>query len=100
METKFNGGVLPIFLYSIWAPLLMTVTLGLAFPWVVCIVLRWICDNTIMGGKKLVFKGTGGGLFGRWIIWFLLTIITIGIYSYWATRNLIRWVVENSEVVA
>jgi uncharacterized membrane protein YjgN (DUF898 family) len=28
-----------------------------------------------------------------------LTIITIGIYGFWSTRNQIRWVVENIEMV-
>jgi uncharacterized membrane protein YjgN (DUF898 family) len=28
-----------------------------------------------------------------------LSIITIGIYSFWSTRNQIRWVIENIEMV-
>jgi uncharacterized membrane protein YjgN (DUF898 family) len=36
-------------------------------------------------------------LFGRWIVWFLLSLITLGIYSFWSTRNQIRWVIENIE---
>ena len=98
MESKFNGKVLPIFLFCIWGPLLLAVTLGLATPFVLCTVIRWICDNSVIGGKHYVFKGTAGGLFGRWIVWFLLTIVTIGIYSFWSTRNQIRWVVENIAV--
>ncbi|MDR0411177.1 MAG: DUF898 domain-containing protein [Treponema sp.] len=61
--------------------------------------MRWICNHTTKDGKRFRFKGTGGGLFGRFIVWWLLTIITFGIYSYWSTRNQIRWVVENIEIV-
>jgi uncharacterized membrane protein YjgN (DUF898 family) len=99
LQSKFEGGVLPIFLFCLWAPLLLTITLSLAFPFVICTVIRWVCDNAIIGGKRYRFKGTAGGLFGRWIIWFLLSIITLGIYSFWSIRNQIRWVIENIEMV-
>jgi uncharacterized membrane protein YjgN (DUF898 family) len=99
LQSKFEGGVLPIFLFCLWAPLLLTITLCLAFPFVTCTVIRWVCDNAVIGGKRYRFKGTAGGLFAHWIIWFLLSIITLGIYSFWSTRNQIRWVIENIEVV-
>jgi uncharacterized membrane protein YjgN (DUF898 family) len=99
MESKFTGNVLPIFLFCIWAPILLSITLCLATPFVMCTVIRWICDNTTIKGKHYAFKGTAGGLFGRWIVWFLLSIITFGIYGFWAIRNQLRWVVENIEMV-
>jgi uncharacterized membrane protein YjgN (DUF898 family) len=99
MESKFSGKVLPIFLFTIWAPLLLVITLGLSMPFVVCTVIRWICKNSTIGGKSYRFKGTAGGLFGRWILWYLLTIITLGIFGFWSTRNQIRWIVENIEMV-
>ena len=98
IESKFSGGVLPIFLFSIWSPLLLIITLGFATPFITCTVIRWICDNTSIGGKNYRFKGTAMGLFGRWILWYLLTIITLGIYGFWFIRNQIRWVVENIEM--
>ena len=99
MESKFSGGVLPIFLFCLWAPLLCVVTIGLATPFIVCTVIRWVCENTTIGGKTFNFKGTAMGLFGRWIIWYLLTLITFGIYGFWYIRNQIRWVVENVEAI-
>jgi len=99
MESKFSGGILPIFLFCIWAPILFTISIGLATPFITCTVIRWICNNSTIGGKKYAFKGTAGGLFGRWILWYILTFVTLGIYSFWSTRNQIRWVVENIEIV-
>ena len=99
MESKFSGKVLPIFLFCIWAPFLITITLYLAMPFVLCKATRWVCDNTTIGGKHYRFKGTAGELFGRWIVWYLLTIVTLGIYGFWLIRNQIRWVVENIEMV-
>ncbi|MDR0444483.1 MAG: DUF898 domain-containing protein [Treponema sp.] len=99
MGSKFEGKVLQIFLFCICAGFISLITLGIALPWLECIALRWICNNTTIGGKRFTFKGTGGGLFGRYIIWWLLTLITFGIYGFWAIRNQIRWLVENTEMV-
>ena len=99
IESKFSGGVFPIFLFCIWAPILLTISLGLATPFIVCTVIRWICDNSSIGGKSYRFKGTAMGLFGRWILWYILTIITIGIYGFWSTRNQIKWIIENVEMI-
>ena len=98
-ETKFTGGVFPVFLFFLWCPLLLLVTLCLALPLVECIVIRWVCDHSIISGKRYKFKGTAGGLFGRYILWWFLTIITLGIYGFWSIRNQIRWMVENIEMV-
>jgi len=35
------------------------------------------------------------GLFGRWLLWLLLTIITFGIYSFWVVPRFVRWAVTN-----
>jgi hypothetical protein len=99
IESKFSGGVFPIFLFCIWAPILLIISLGLAIPFIVCTVIRWICNNSTICGKSYRFKGTAMGLFGRWILWSILTIITIGIYGFWSTRNHVRWVVENIEMI-
>jgi hypothetical protein len=98
MMLEFKGGVLPIFLFPFWFVPFMGITFGLALPWIICIVIRWVCENTTIGGKQLSFKGTGGGLIGRYILWSILTFITLGIYGYWAIRNYIRWAIENVEV--
>ena len=99
METKFSGSVGQIFVYCLWMPILMVITLGFGTPFITCTLIRWICDNTVINGKHYKFNGTAGGLFKNWIIWTILTFITIGIYGFWATRNQIRWVIENTEMV-
>ena len=98
-ESKFSGGVLPVFLFWIWAPILLTITLFLALPFIYCTVIRWVCSNSTIGGKRYKFKGTAGGLFARYIVWYLLTIITFGIYGFWSMRNQIRWIIESIEMV-
>jgi len=36
------------------------------------------------------------GLFGNWIKWFLLCVITLWIYSFWVFIALEKWKVKNT----
>ncbi|MDQ0678178.1 uncharacterized membrane protein YjgN (DUF898 family) [Arthrobacter pascens] len=40
--------------------------------------------------------GTGWGIFGLWIKWLLLSIITLGIYTFWVYPRLMQWKVEKN----
>lgn len=42
------------------------------------------------------FDGTGAQLFGSYIKWFLLYIITIGIYSLWLPIKIQQWKVKHT----
>lgn len=57
---------------------------------------RWRAKHTLLDGRRLQFYGSAWGLFGRWIGWFLLCVITIGIYSFWVYPRLTRWKVEQT----
>ncbi|AIM64089.2 hypothetical protein WS105_0499 [Weissella ceti] len=37
------------------------------------------------------FNGSAVGLFGHWIKWLLLMIITLGIYGFWVGIKLEDW---------
>ena len=82
-ESKFDGGLLGLIGINILQALLITITLGIGAPWAICIKERWIAKHTYIDGKQLVFDGTGGQLFGNYIKWMLLTLITLGIYAFW-----------------
>ena len=83
MESKFDGGLLGLIGIGILQGLLIVFTLGFGAPWAVCMKERWYADHTTIEGRRLTFDGTGGQLFGNYIKWFLLTIITLGIYGLW-----------------
>jgi len=34
-------------------------------------------------------------LFGQWLLWLLLCIVTIGIYGFWVAPRLARWITEH-----
>ena len=46
----------------------------------------------------VTFDGNGGQLFGNYIKWFLLSIITLGIYSFWLTIKMQQWVTKHTHI--
>jgi uncharacterized membrane protein YjgN (DUF898 family) len=71
-------------------------TLGICFPFAYVLRERWRAKHSYIDGRQLVFTGTGLGLFAMWLKWFVLIIITIGIYAFWVGPRLYRWRWENT----
>ncbi|MGM9668382.1 MAG: DUF898 family protein [Faecousia sp.] len=95
-ESKFDGTLLQQIGWGLLTTLLTVVTLGLAFPWAVCMMKKWEVKHTVINGYRLEFDGTGAQLFGNWIKWVLLTIITLGIYSFWLNIQMKKWVTKHT----
>ena len=96
MDSKFTGGLLGLIGINLITRFLSIITLGLAFPALVCMRERWYAKHTFIDGKQLEFDGTGLGLFGSYIKWFLLTIITLGIYSFWLSNKMKKWIISHT----
>ncbi len=94
--SKWDGTVIDTVIHSIVASLIISITCGIALPWALCYLWGFIVDHVIIDGRRLKFSGTGGSLFGNWIIWFLLTMVTCGIYSFWVAPKLYNWVASNT----
>ena len=97
-ESKFTGGLLGLIGINILSGLIMGITLGIALPWAVCMKEKWYTEHTIVDGKKLVFDGNAVQLFGNYIKWFLLSLITCGIYSFWLSIKMKQWVVSHTHL--
>ncbi|HDU8533600.1 TPA: DUF898 family protein, partial [Enterococcus faecalis] len=39
-------------------------------------------------------------LFGHWIKWLLLTIITLGIYGFWLNIRLQQWITKHTHTLS
>lgn len=94
---RFDGGAGSYLGVRLLSGLLMLVTLGLGAPWAVVMFQRWKARHTWINGRQLVFVGSGLGLWGNYIKWWFLTLITLGIYGLWVIPRLIRWTVENTD---
>lgn len=95
-ESKFTGGLLGLIGISLLQGLLISITLGFGAPWAICMKEKWVAEHTIIDGKRLTFDGTGGQLFGNYIKWFLLTLITFGIYGFWLSIEMKKWIVKHT----
>ncbi len=95
----FDGGAGTYVGTALLGALVTIVTLGICYPFALVLVERWRCKHTFIDGQQLVFNGSGIGLFGHWIKWFLLTVITIGIYAFWVAPRLQAWKTVNTGFV-
>lgn len=98
-ESYFDGGLISLIGWSILGGLLTIFTLGIAYPWALCMVYGWKINHTVIKGRRLKFQGTAVGLFGHWIKWFVLIVITLGIYGFWVSIKLEDWKVRNTVFV-
>ncbi len=90
--STWDGSVFDTIINSIVASLIISISCGIATPWAICYMMKFVIGHTIINGRRLKFDGNGGQLFGNWIKWFLLTVVTCGIYSFWVTPRLYKWV--------
>ncbi|WP_240629921.1 DUF898 domain-containing protein [Specibacter cremeus] len=93
---EFRGGAATWFGTQILGVLVTVFTLGICYPFAVVLVERWRAKNTYLYGRQLAFIGTGWGIFGLWVKWLLLIVITLGIYSFWVYPRMTKWQLEKT----
>lgn len=79
--------------------LIAAITFGFGTPWVLVRTYKWESENAVIGGKRFRFTGTAMDLFGHWILWWLLTVVTLGIYAIVVRVRIIEWRVENTVLI-
>ncbi len=95
-NSYFDGKLLQFIGWSILGFIVTTFTLGICYPWALCMIFRWKIEHTVVEGRRLGFNGSAVQLFGNWIKWLLLCIITLGIYSLWMGIALEKWKAKHS----
>ena len=97
-ESFFNGKLIQLIGINILCNFLNLISLGLLYPFTICLRLRWLCKHSVINKKKLIFKGKGTSLFFNYFIWSFLTIITFGIYGLFLGYKMIKWETKNSYI--
>ena len=92
----FDGGYLAYIGYNIAVSFVTAITFGIAHPWMRCWYQKWLCEHTVINGKRMTFDGNGGELFAKYIIWLLLTWVTCGIYGLWMAVSFKKWISEHT----
>ncbi len=95
-DSYFDGSTIQRIGWSLLTNFITTITLGIAYPWAVCMMTRWETKHTVINGRRLKFTGNGAQLFGKYILWWFLTIITLGIYSIWLGVKMEQWKVKHT----
>lgn len=92
----FDGGLLQLIGWKILGNILTVVSFGIAYPWAVCFIKKWEAKHTVINSRRLIFTGTGGGLFVKYIIWWLLSIVTLGIYLFFLPIKMEKWIASHT----
>lgn len=92
----FDGSTWQLIGYRIFSVIVCTITLGIAYPWMLCMVKGWETGHTVINGRRLKFNGHGHQLIGKYLLWMFLTIFTLGIYGIWFGLGMKKWVVKHT----
>ncbi len=76
--------------------ILALIVMLLLMSWMYTVLLRWMSHHTIVNDHRLVFVGRVGELMKKIVIYWLLTVVTLGIFSIWVPVKLLRWKAANT----
>ena len=95
-KSEFVGNSFAYLGYSILGGLILLVTCGLAYPWVMAMLQKWDTEHQVINGRRFSFSGSGMGFLGEYLIIFLLSVITCGIYAPWGIVRINRYIVKHT----
>jgi uncharacterized membrane protein YjgN (DUF898 family) len=93
----FDGGAATYLGTAILGIIITVFSLGICYPFALVLRQRWRAKHSYIDGKQLIFTGSAIGLFGNWIKWFVLIVITLGIYLFWVGPRIQKWIWENTD---
>lgn len=97
-KSYFDGSAWGYIGYSLLSKFVTLITLGLAYPWMLCMRQRWQARHTVINGNRQVFDGKGVQLIGRYLLWWFLSAITFGIYGIWMGLALKKWKAKHTHL--
>jgi uncharacterized membrane protein YjgN (DUF898 family) len=98
-RSRFEGTLAGQIGINILVCLIIIFSFGFAAPFALVLKYDYEAKNTFINNQQLEFDGTGIQLFGSWLKWSLLTIITFGIYGFWFSLNLKKWRTKHTSLV-
>ena len=98
-QSTFTGGAFAYFFRSLAVGIVTAISFGLLAPAMSCWLERWVASHTFINGRQRVFDGKGIELFGKYIVWLLLSIVTFGIFLIWLPVKMKKWMVKHTHFV-
>ncbi len=96
-DSYFDGGTAKLALLNLLVFFSSVLTLGIAYPFAISLLMRWEAKHTVINGKRLIFLGSAGQFFKKYILWLFLTVITFGVSSIWLGLSIEKWKVQNTK---
>lgn len=97
-DCYFDGKLLQMIGWN-WACALVNIfTLGIMYPKTICWKQGWFAKHRVVSGKRLMFDGKGMQLFGKWMLWLFLSLITCGIFAFWLPIKIEKWRVKHTKI--
>ncbi len=94
-NSYFDGRMLGYIGTNILAAIVILVpVVGVA--WSNIIKLKWYAKHTVTDSRRLVFIGTVGNFFVKYLVWGLLTVFTFGIFGLFMPVKVLRLETENT----
>ena len=78
--------------------ILTTITFSLAHSWVYASATKWKSTDVFIEWKRLGFYGLTIPLFGKFIAWWLLCMVTVNLYSIWIYKYIVRWNTQTTDL--
>jgi uncharacterized membrane protein YjgN (DUF898 family) len=94
---RFDGGAGTYLGTALLGGLITIFSLGICYPFALVLVQRWRAKHSLIDGRRLVFTGSAWGLFGNWVKWLLLCVVTLGVYGFWVAPRIARWKWEHTD---
>lgn len=99
LPSRFTGGAFANFFLALLTRLVSLLTLFIAYPAMMCMHMRWKVSHTYYCGRRLGFDGTARALFKKYLLWLLLSVLTLGIFAVLALPGkLARWQLEHTHI--
>ena len=101
---RYSGQGVDILGLVLIGSILNFITFGLYFPWMINSIIKYVCrhahvaDHVGSESVRVEFTGSGSDLFGRFVLWMILTVVTFGLYAPWAVNGIYAYVVEHIKV--
>lgn len=94
----WRGNAIVLLLVKLGCSLFTLITLWLLKPLAICWKNRYIQKRLVIDGRRMRFDGNGVQILGNWILWTLLTCITLGIYGFFRNLRVLRWVNKHTRI--
>ena len=98
-KSRFTGFTLGLIGWKIAGFFVTLITLGICYPVALGWIYRWEVNNTIVDGHRMKFNGLASSLIPRWILWMILSVLTIGIFALTLPVRFQKWKVARMTIV-